>query len=157
MATQLIDQIEKPEQDQLIKLFASIETDPLPTDEPLSVDTMLPLAVNTDCSSLVAELALEKPTRKVRQSSRDRRAARNNEHAAHKYRLVNLQQAHIDSALANISRMEQLIQRVQRNIVSGDRRAILLKRYQLLQDGYVLYLAKVRTLQQKEMSKLSTW
>ncbi|QHV96320.1 hypothetical protein [Spirosoma endbachense] len=157
VATQVIDQLDKPKQDQLIKLFARIDTAPLSTDESFPVDTRLALIETPDCPALVRKPALEKQPRKALRHSLDRQATRNDERHTRLQRLIAIHQGHIDSALANISRVKQLIQRAQQHIVSGDQRYSLLEHYQLLHDRYELYLAKMQTLQQKEINRLGIY
>ncbi|QDK80175.1 hypothetical protein EXU85_16815 [Spirosoma sp. KCTC 42546] len=154
MATQVIDQLETSEQDQLIKLFASINANPLPTNEQLPVETALSPVEDPDCPLIGTDLAFKKTNRKALRLSQDRRVARNNTQTAYKKRLIALQQGQIDSALANIDRMKQLIQRAELHIVCGYRRTTLLRKYQSIIDGYVLFIAKLQMLQQKEINRL---
>ncbi|QHV99677.1 hypothetical protein [Spirosoma endbachense] len=71
-------------------------------------------------------------------------------------RLLALHQANIEAARTYILQLDLLLKRAKKRIIDTYRKNHLIKRYQLLKTRYIIYLAKIETYHQYELSKLRT-
>ncbi|GAB3888926.1 hypothetical protein [Spirosoma agri] len=153
VAAQFIEQLDKPEQDQLIQFIVKLDPGPGSQTE-LYVDQPIETGFLADAD--LGELIFETQT-----------GSRNNQPAHFRQedaclspidRLIATQQTHIDSTIINIARIAVLIKHTQNTQMSNQvRKNKLVTRYELFRDRYVTYLAKLQVLQEQQRNKLTRY
>lgn len=148
IADQLIDQLEKPQQDQLIQLLVKLDGLPAdqrtrPANKPIDAGIQL-RGVDRTPAFIEQPISPDLQPESFYEQNQPQYAIR---------RLVAFQQTHIDSTIMNIAQMGCLIERAQ-NMSNSVWKTSLLARYESLRDSYIKQLIRMQALQREPLQKL---
>ena len=160
VAATFIDQVSHEEQTILINLINRIDKPATSVDNSAS-STNSPADFSSKASTVYL---FETPITRLEEQYQEILNVPTSVKYAYKYsriknieRLIGSYQTVIETTIANIHTIEQLVRSTEKNLLTETRKANLVKRYQLIKNRYVDYLRKLQGLQRRELSKLETY